>query len=65
MMGYDNLALGFAGIDRILDELETTLVLSVEIGTSQHVLSIENPMKVGNTTLIEKGISWINMSPKG
>ena len=65
VVGDDDFVLGVAGTDRLLDEVEAALVFAVEIGTSQQILAIQNTMKVGNSTLVEIGICWVNMSPKG
>lgn len=65
MVGDDNLVLGLAGTDRLLDEVEAALMLTVEIGIPQQVLAIDDAVKVGHASLGDEGVVHIDMRPQG
>ena len=65
MVGDDNLVLGLAGTDRLLDEVEAALMLTVEIGIPQQVLAIDDAVKVGHASLGDEGVVHVDMRPQG
>ena len=65
VVGDDDLVLGVAGADGLLDEVEATLMLAVEIGVPQQVLTIDDAVKVGNASLGDEGVVHVNMRPQG
>ena len=56
MVGDDDLVLGLAGTDRLLDEVEAELMFAVEIGISQQVLTIYDAVKVGHASFGDESI---------
>ena len=64
MVGDDNLVLGLAGTDGLLDEVEAALMLTVEIGISQQVIAIDDAVKVGHTSLGDEGVVKVDMGPQ-
>ena len=50
VVGDNDLVLGLAGADGLLDEVEAALILVVEIGIPQHVLAIDDAVKVSYTS---------------
>ena len=65
MVGDDDLVLGLAGADGFLDEVEAALMLVVEIGIPQQVLTIDDAVEVGHTSLGDEGIVRVDMRPQG
>lgn len=65
VVGDDDLVLGLAGADRLLDEVEAALMFAVEIGMPQQVLTIDDAVKVGHAPLGNKGVVHVNMRPQG
>lgn len=65
MVGDDDLVLGLAGGDRLLDEVEATLVFIVEIGILQQVVAIDDAVKVGHASLGDEGVVHVDMRPQG
>ena len=65
VVGDDDLVLGVAGADGLLDEVEATLMLAVEIGVPQQVLTIDDAVKVGHASLGDEGVVHVNMRPQG
>ena len=56
VVGDDDLVLGLAGTDRLLDEVEAELMFAVEIGISQQVLTIYDAVKVGHASFGDESI---------
>jgi len=65
VVGDDDLVLGVASADGLLDEVEATLMLAVEIGVPQQVLTIDDAVKVGHASLGDEGVVHVNMRPQG
>lgn len=65
MVGDDDLVLGLAGADRLLDEVEAALMLVVKIGIPQQVLAIDDAVKVGHASLGDEGVVRVDMRPQG
>ena len=65
VVGDDDLVLGLAGADRLLDEVEAALMLDVEIGIPQQVFAIDDAVKVGHTSLGDEGIVQVDVGPQG
>ena len=63
MVGDDNLVLGLAGTDRLLDEVEAALMLTVEIGIPQQVLAIDDAVKVGHASFGNESVIQVDMGP--
>ena len=63
MVGDDDLVLGLAGADGLLDEVEAALMLDVEVGIPQQVLAIDDAVKVGHAPLGNKGVVKVDMCP--
>lgn len=64
MMRYDNGIPSLIVVHGFLDEPQTTLVLTVEVGITQEVLTIENPVEIGDTKLSSGGVLQVNMGPE-
>ena len=65
MVGDDDLVLGLAGVDGLLDEVEAALMFAVEIGIPQQVLTIDDAVKVGHASFGDEGVVHVNMRPQG
>ena len=65
MVSDDDLVLGLAGADGFLDEVEAALMLAVEIGIPQQVLTIDDAVKVGHALLGDEGVVRVDMRPQG
>lgn len=65
MVGDDNLVLGLAGTDRLLDEVKAALMLVVKIGIPQQVFAIDDAVKVGHASLGNEGVVHVDMGPQG
>lgn len=65
VVGDDDLVLGLAGVDRLLDEVEAALMLVVEIGILQQVLAIDDAVKVGHASLGDESVVQVDMGPQG
>lgn len=65
VMGDDNFVLGLAGADRLLDKVETALMLAVEIGIPQQVFAIDDAVEVGHASLGDEGVVHVDMGPQG
>ena len=64
VMGDDDFALGLAGADGLLDEVEAALMLTVEIGIPQQVVAIDDAVKVGHAPLGDEGVVQVDMRPQ-
>jgi len=56
VVGDDDLVLGLAGVDGLLDEVEAALMLVVEIRIPQQALPIDDAVKVGHASLGDEGV---------
>lgn len=65
VVGDDDLVLGLAGADGLLDEVEAALMLAVEIGIPQQVFAINDAVEVGHASLGDEGVVHVNMRPQG
>ena len=65
MVGDDDFVLGLAGADGLLDEVETALMLAVEIGIPQQVFAIDDAVEVGHASLGDEGVVHVDMRPQG
>lgn len=63
VVGDDDLVLGVAGADGLLDEVEATLMLAVEIGVPQQVVAIDDAVEVGHASLGDEGVVKVDMCP--
>ena len=63
MVSKHNFRFGFAFLNCLLDELQTSLVLKVEIGCRQQMVSIYDTVKIRHTTLCVICVLNINMRP--
>ena len=65
MVGDDDLVLGLACADGLFDEVEAALMLVVEIGIPQQVLTIDDAVKVGHGSLGDESVVRVDMGPQG
>ena len=65
VVGDDDLVLGVAGADGLLDEVEAALVFIVEIGIRQQVFAIDDAVEVVHASLGDEGVVKIDMRPQG
>ena len=65
VVGDDDLVLGLAGTDGLLDEVKAALMLAVEVGIPQQVLAIDDAVKVGHALLGNEGVVLVDMGPQG
>ena len=65
MVGDNDFVIGLAGTDGLLDEVEAALMLVVEIGIPQQVLTINYAVKVGHASLGDEGVVRVDMGPQG
>ena len=65
VVGDDDLVFGLAGADGLLDEVETALMLAVEIGIPQQVFAIDDAVEVGHASLGDEGVVHVDMGPQG
>ena len=65
MVGDNDLVLGLAGADGLLDEVEAALMLSVEIRIPQQVFAIDDAVEVGHASLADEGVVHVDMGPQG
>lgn len=64
VVGDDDLVLGLAGVDGLLDEVEAALMLVVEIRIPQLALPIDDAVKVGHASFGDEGVIQVDMRPQ-
>ncbi len=65
VVGDDDLVLGLAGVDRLLDEVEAALMLVVKVGIPQQIFAIDDAVKVGHASLGNESVVKVDMCPQG
>ena len=65
VVGDDDLVLGLAGVDRLLDEVEAALMLVVKVGIPQQVFARYDAVEVGHASLGDEGVVRVDMGPQG
>ena len=65
VVGDDDLVLGLAGVDRLLDEVEAALMLVVKVGIPQQVFAIDDAVEVSHASFGDEGVVQVDMGPQG